>query len=93
MRIAPAIFGYSGVLTLCGGVASADLTRRGWPLTPTGCHRLLLDLRFSQRAGEAHPRSPLRSCWASQFVYCITDVAAAEAEPVLALPRCFLSRA
>jgi hypothetical protein len=93
MRIAPALFGYTGVLTLCGSIAYADRTRRGWPLTPTRCHRLLLDLRFPQRAGEAYPRSRLRSCWGRQFVYRITDVAAAEAEPILALLRCFLSRA
>ena len=37
--------------------------------------------------GEAHCD---RVASADQFVYRITDVAAAEAEPVLALLRCFL---
>jgi hypothetical protein len=96
MRIGPTIFDYSGVLiggeALCDHVASADPTRQGWPLAPTCCHRLLLDLRFPriQRSGEVYTRNPPRSCWAGQFVYRITDVAAAEAEPVLALLRCFL---
>jgi hypothetical protein len=96
MRTGPAIYAYCGVRiggeAWCDGVASAYSTRHDWPLTPTCWHRLLLDLRFFpvQRGGEAYTRSPLRSCWAGQFVYRIIDVAPAEAEPLLALLRCFL---
>jgi hypothetical protein len=93
MRMSPAIFDYSGVpidgAALCDGVASADLARQGWPptLTPTCCDRLLLDFRFLpiHRSGKAYTRSPLRFGRAGQFVYRIMNVAAAEAEPVLAL--------
>jgi hypothetical protein len=87
MRMSPAIFDYSIPIdgnALGARVGSADPTRQGWPPTLTSCDRLLVDLRFPhiRSAGEARRRSPLRSCWAGRFVYRITDVAAAEAEPV-----------
>jgi hypothetical protein len=97
MRMSPAIFDYSGVPidgdALSARVVSADPTRQGWPPTLTCCQLLLLDLRFLhiQRAGEACRRTPLRSCWAGRFVYRLTAVAAAEAEPVPALLRRFLA--
>jgi hypothetical protein len=97
MRMSPAIFDYSGVPidgdALSDRFVSADPTRQGWPPTLTCCQFLLLDLRFLhiQRAGDARRRSPLRFCWSGRFVCRITDVAAAEAEPVPALLRRFLA--
>jgi hypothetical protein len=97
MRIGAAISDYSGILiggeACCDRVAFADPTQRGWHSTLTCC-RPLLDLRFPhiRRAAESYTRRPLRSCWAGQFVYRITDVAAADTEPVLALLRCSLAK-
>jgi HAD superfamily hydrolase (TIGR01509 family) len=88
MPIGLVIFDCDGVLidseALCDHVVSADLTRQGWPLTPTDCHRLFLGLTFPdiQQAAEARLRRPLGSNWVDQVVRRVTDVMAAEAEPI-----------
>jgi HAD superfamily hydrolase (TIGR01509 family) len=82
------IFDCDGVLidseALCDRVVSADLIRQGWQLTPTDCHRLFLGLTFPdiQRAAEAHLHRPLGSDWVAQIVGQVTQVMAAEAEPI-----------
>jgi HAD superfamily hydrolase (TIGR01509 family) len=88
MPIGLVIFDCDGVLidseALCDRVVSADLIRQGWHLTPTDCHRLFLGLTFPdiQKAAETHLRRPLGPNWVSQVVRRVTDVMAAEAEPI-----------
>jgi HAD superfamily hydrolase (TIGR01509 family) len=88
MRLALVIFDCDGVLidseALCDRVVSADLVRQGWPLSPADCHRLFLGLTFPdiQRAAEAHLRRPLGSDWVAQIVDRVTEVMAAEADPI-----------
>jgi HAD superfamily hydrolase (TIGR01509 family) len=88
MPLALVIFDCDGVLidseALCDRVVSADLIRQGWQLTPTDCHRLFLGLTFPdiQRAAEAHLHRPLGSDWVAQIVGQVTQVMAAEAEPI-----------
>jgi HAD superfamily hydrolase (TIGR01509 family) len=88
MLIGLVIFDCDGVLidseSLCDRVVSADLTRQGWPLTLAECHRLFLGLTFPdiQRAAETHLRRPLGPDWVDEVVRRVTDVMAAEAEPV-----------
>jgi HAD superfamily hydrolase (TIGR01509 family) len=88
MPLALVIFDCDGVLidseALCDRVISADLTRQGWALSPADCHRLFLGLTFPdiQVAAEAHLRRPLGSDWVDQIVRRVTEVMAAEADPV-----------
>ena len=82
------IFDCDGVLidseALCDRVVSADLTRQGWPLTPTDCHRLFLGLTFPaiKQAAEAHLGRPLAADWVDHIVRRVTEVMAAEADPI-----------
>jgi HAD superfamily hydrolase (TIGR01509 family) len=82
------IFDCDGVLidseALCDRVVSAELHRAGWTLSPQDCHRLFLGLTFpdTQLAAEAHLGTPLGSHWVEQVVQRVTEVMAAEAEPV-----------
>jgi len=88
MPLALVIFDCDGVLidseALCDRVVSADLVRHGWSLTPADCHRLFLGLTFPdiQHAAEARLGRPLGANWVDQIVRQVTDVMAAEAEPV-----------
>jgi HAD superfamily hydrolase (TIGR01509 family) len=88
MLIGLVIFDCDGVLidseALCDRVVSADLTRQGWPLTPAECHGLFLGLTFPdiQSAAETHLRRPLGPDWVDEVVRRVTDVMAAEVEPV-----------
>jgi HAD superfamily hydrolase (TIGR01509 family) len=88
MPLALVIFDCDGVLidseSLCDRVVSADLIRQGWPLTPADCHRLFLGLTFPdiQLAAEAQLRRPLDPDWVDRIVRRVTDVMAAEAEPI-----------
>jgi HAD superfamily hydrolase (TIGR01509 family) len=82
------IFDCDGVLidseVLCDRVVSADLTEQGWKLAPADCHRLFLGLTFPdiQLAAEAHLRRPFGPGWVDQVVRRVTDVMAAEADPI-----------
>jgi HAD superfamily hydrolase (TIGR01509 family) len=82
------IFDCDGVLidseALCDRVLSAELRRSGWDLSPAECHRLFLGLTFpdTQLAAEAHLGVPLGSRWVEQVVQRVTEVMAAEAEPI-----------
>ncbi len=88
MPLSLVIFDCDGVLidseALCDRVVSADLVRQGWPLTPADCHRLFLGLTFPdiQRAVEAHLHRPLGSEWVARIADRVTEVMAAEAEPI-----------
>jgi HAD superfamily hydrolase (TIGR01509 family) len=86
--VALVIFDCDGVLidseALCDRVVSADLSRQGWSLSPADCHRLFLGLTFPdiQSAAEAYLRRPLGIGWLEQIVRRVTEVMAAEADPV-----------
>jgi HAD superfamily hydrolase (TIGR01509 family) len=88
VQLALVIFDCDGVLidseALCDRVVSADLIRQGWPLSPEECHRLFLGLTFPdiQHAAEAYLRRPLGSDWVAQIAAQVTEVMAAEAEPI-----------
>ncbi len=88
MQLSLVIFDCDGVLidseSLCDRVVSADLIRQGWSLSPTDCHRLFLGLTFPdiQAAAEAHLRRPLGTGWVDRIVHQVTEVMAAEADPV-----------
>ncbi len=88
MQLALVIFDCAGVLidseSLCDRVVSADLTRQGWKLSPTDCHRLFLGLTFPdiQLAAEAQLCRPLGAGWIEQIVRQVTAVMAAEADPI-----------
>jgi HAD superfamily hydrolase (TIGR01509 family) len=82
------IFDCDGVLidseALCDRVVSAELRRAGWDLSAAECHRLFLGLTFAdtQLAAEGHLGAPLGPWWVEQVVRRVTDVMAAEAEPI-----------
>jgi HAD superfamily hydrolase (TIGR01509 family) len=82
------IFDCDGVLidseALCDRVVSAELVDAGWVLSPADCHRLFLGLTFTdiQRAAEAQLRRPLGLDWIDHLVRRVTEVMAAEAEPI-----------
>jgi HAD superfamily hydrolase (TIGR01509 family) len=82
------IFDCDGVLidseALCDRVVSAELRRAGWDLSPAECHHLFLGLTFpdTQRTAEAHLGAPLGSTWVENLVQRVTEVMAAEAEPI-----------
>jgi HAD superfamily hydrolase (TIGR01509 family) len=82
------IFDCDGVLidseALCDRVVSAELHRAGWDLSPAECHHLFLGLTFpdTQRAAEAHLGVSLGPHWVEQLVQRVTEVMAAEAEPI-----------
>jgi HAD superfamily hydrolase (TIGR01509 family) len=88
MPLALVIFDCDGVLidseALCDRVVSADLVRQGWPLSPADCHRLFLGLTFPdiQCTAETHLHRPLGSGWVAQIAARVTQVMAAEAEPI-----------
>jgi HAD superfamily hydrolase (TIGR01509 family) len=88
MPLALVIFDCDGILidseALCDRVVSADLVQQGWALSPTDCHRLFLGLTFPdiQHAAETHLRRPLGADWTDRIVRQVTDVMAAEAEPI-----------
>ena len=56
----------------------------GWDLSPAECHRLFLGLTFAdiQHAAEAHLGRPLGPDWVDAIVHRVTEVMAAEAEPI-----------
>jgi HAD superfamily hydrolase (TIGR01509 family) len=82
------IFDCDGVLidseALCDRVVSAELHRVGWDLSPVECHQLFLGLTFAatQRAAEAHLGAPLGTTWVRNLIQRVTEVMAAEAEPI-----------
>jgi HAD superfamily hydrolase (TIGR01509 family) len=82
------IFDCDGVLidseALCDRVISAELHRAGWALSATDCHRLFLGLTFPdiQQAAETHLGRPLGAGWVDAVVQRVTEVMAAEAEPI-----------
>lgn len=82
------IFDCDGVLidseALCDRVVSAELRRVGWDLSPADCHRLFLGLTFpdTQLAAEAHLGTSLGFDWVERVVRRVTEVMAAEAEPI-----------
>jgi HAD superfamily hydrolase (TIGR01509 family) len=88
VRLALVIFDCDGVLidseALCDRVVSADLVQQGWSLSPADCHRLFLGLTFPdiQLAAEAHLHRPLGADWTDRIVRQVTEVMAAEAEPI-----------
>lgn len=82
------IFDCDGVLidseSLCDRVVSAALHRVGWPLSPADCHREFLGLTFAdiQYAAQARLQRPLGPGWVDAVVRRVTEVMAAEAEPI-----------
>ncbi len=88
MQIALVIFDCDGVLidseALCDRVVSADLVQQGWSLSAADCHRLFLGLTFPdiQRAAETHLGRSLGFDWVAQIAARVTEVMAAEAEPI-----------
>ena len=82
------IFDCDGVLidseALCDRVVAAELHRAGWALSPADCRLLFLGLTFAdtQRAAEAHLRRPLGVGWVDALAVRVTEVMAAEAEPI-----------
>jgi HAD superfamily hydrolase (TIGR01509 family) len=82
------IFDCDGVLidseTLCDRVVSAELIEQGWKVSSADCHRLFLGLTFPdiQRAAEAHLCRSFSPGWVNQLVRRVTEVMAAEAEPI-----------
>ena len=88
MPLSLVIFDCDGVLidseALCDRVVSAELIRQGWNLSPSDCHHEFLGLTFPdiKLAAEAHLRRPLPQDWVDQIVLGVTEVMAAEAEPI-----------
>ncbi|MDR3529674.1 MAG: HAD-IA family hydrolase [Rhodopila sp.] len=88
VRIGLVIFDCDGVLidseALCDRVVSRELHRAGWPLSPEDCHRLFLGLTFPdiQQAAEAHLGRILGAGWVDRVIQRVTEVMAAEAEPI-----------
>jgi HAD superfamily hydrolase (TIGR01509 family) len=88
VQLALVIFDCDGVLidseSLCDRMVSDDLVRQGWSLTPADCHRLFLGLTFPdiQLAAETHLRRPLGPAWVNNLVHHVTEVMAAEADPI-----------
>jgi HAD superfamily hydrolase (TIGR01509 family) len=88
VQLALVIFDCDGVLidseALCDRVVSDVLVRQGWSLTPADCHRLFLGLTFAdiQLAAETHLCRPLGPAWVNHLVQQVTEVMAAEAEPI-----------
>jgi HAD superfamily hydrolase (TIGR01509 family) len=88
MTLQLVIFDCDGVLidseALCDRVVSAELRRAGWALSAADCHRLFLGLTFPdiQRAAQAHLGRPLGPTWVEDVVQRVTEVMAAEAEPI-----------
>jgi HAD superfamily hydrolase (TIGR01509 family) len=86
--IALVIFDCDGVLidseALCDRVVSGELGAKGWHLSPADCHRRFLGLTFPdiQQAAEAHLGRPLDASWVDGVVLRVTEVMAAEAEPI-----------
>ena len=82
------IFDCDGVLidseALCDRVVSEELRRAGWDLSAAECHRLFLGLTFpdTQLAAETHLGAPLGPHWVEQVVRRVTEVMAAEAQPI-----------
>ena len=88
MQIQLVIFDCDGVLidseALCDRVVSAELHRAGWALSPADCHRLFIGLTFAdiQAAAEVHLHQALGENWVDDLVKRVTEVMAAEAEPI-----------
>lgn len=88
MPLGLVIFDCDGVLidseALCDRVVSAELHRVGWTLSPVECHRRFLGLTFQdiQHAAEAHMQKPLDANWVNTVVQHVTEVMAAEADPI-----------
>ena len=82
------IFDCDGVLidseALCDRVVSAELHRVGWALSAADCHKRFLGLTFPdiQLAAEIELGRPLEPQWIDVVVQRVTEVMAAEAEPV-----------
>jgi HAD superfamily hydrolase (TIGR01509 family) len=88
MNLGLVIFDCDGVLidseALCDRVVSAELTRQGWDLPATDCHRLFLGLTFAdiQQAAETHLGRTLGTGWVDHVVQCVTKVMADEGDPI-----------
>jgi HAD superfamily hydrolase (TIGR01509 family) len=88
MNLGLVIFDCDGVLidseALCDRVVSAELTKSGWNLSPTDCHRLFIGLTFhdTQLAAEAHLGRSLGTDWVERMVQRVTEVMANEASPI-----------
>ena len=86
--LALVIFDCDGVLidseALCDRVVSAELHRAGWALSAADCHRLFLGLTFTdiRAAAESQLGRPLPADWMDVVVQRVTEVMAAEVEPV-----------
>ena len=82
------IFDCDGVLidseALCDRVISAELALRGWEISPIECHRRFLGLTFRDiaLAAETHLGRALPAGWVDHVVRRVTEVMAAEAEPI-----------
>jgi HAD superfamily hydrolase (TIGR01509 family) len=88
MPIRLVIFDCDGVLidseALCDRVISAELHQAGWALSAADCHRLFLGLTFPdiQTAAQTHLGRPLGVDWVDHVTRRVTEVMAAEAEPI-----------
>jgi beta-phosphoglucomutase-like phosphatase (HAD superfamily) len=88
MNLGLVIFDCDGVLidseALCDRVVSAELTRQGWDLPATDCHRLFLGLTFAdiQQAAETHLGRTLGTDWVDHVVQCVTKVMADEGDTI-----------
>jgi HAD superfamily hydrolase (TIGR01509 family) len=82
------IFDCDGVLidseVLCDRVVTAELHRAGWALSASDCHTLFIGLTFPdiQEAAQAHLGRPLGAGWVDVVIRRVTEVMAAEAEPI-----------
>lgn len=88
MPLGLVIFDCDGVLidseALCDRVVSVELHRAGWALSQVECHRRFLGLTFQdiQHTAEAHLQKPLGADWVTTVVQRVTEVMAAEADPI-----------
>ncbi|HEY0423666.1 MAG TPA: HAD-IA family hydrolase [Rhodopila sp.] len=79
------IFDCDGVLidseALCNRVVSEELTRQGWAITPTDCHRRFVGLTFAdtKEVAEAHLGRSLGPGWIDTITQRVTEVMAEEA--------------
>jgi beta-phosphoglucomutase-like phosphatase (HAD superfamily) len=87
------IFDCDGVLIdsepICDRVVAAELTERGWPITPDECHDRFLGMAFHdmQPVIEAKLGHSLGVTWVDDFVTRLTAVLRAEAVPVPGAPE------
>ena len=99
MALGLVIFDCDGVLidseALCDRVVSAELRRAGWEISEAECHRLFLGLTFPdiRERAEAHLGRPLPSDWVALVVQRVTEVMAAEVEPIPGARQALLATA